>query len=141
MREILSKQKYAAAILATAIGGSALTGCASESAQTWEIGVVCPTGSNVQVGALDTHPYAIGDNDARINVVCADKAGVDMGVTGMELTKGQGAVINSNKTYTNMIEVKYQDQRDGYSPDISMDALVGYIMTDNVKVESVAVTD
>lgn len=141
MSEVLSAPKYVAVLVAAAIGGSALTGCASKAAQTWEIGVVCPEGSKVEIGSLDTEPYVYSDNDARIDVICADKSGTGKGVTGMELTKGQGAIINSSKEYTNLIEVKYEDQRDGYTPEISMDALAGFIVTDNVKIESVAVTD
>jgi len=139
MSEILGVKKYAAALLLAGIGGSALTGCASRSAQTWEVGVVCPSGSEVQIGSLDTDPYVYDGNDARIDVVCVDKTGVDIGVTGMELTKGQGAVIDSNKDYSDMVEIKYKDQADGYTPEIDMDALTGFIVTDNVKIVSVAV--
>jgi hypothetical protein len=141
MSEVLSAPKYVAVILAAAIGGSALTGCAGKAAQTWEIGVVCPEGTNVQVGSLDTDLYAYGSNDGRVEIICANKSGVDAGVTSMELTKGQGSIINSNKEYTDTVEIKYEDQRDGYAPEISMDALIGSIVTDNVKIESVAVTD
>src|SRR6478735_417611 len=141
MSELLGVRKYAAAVVTAGIGFSALTGCADSSAQTWEVGVVCPEGSNVQVGALDTEPFVIGQNDARIDVLCVDEAGKDLDVTSMELTKGQGAVINTNKDYTNLIEIKYEDQRDGYDPEVSMDTLLGYILADNVKIESVAVTD
>jgi hypothetical protein len=141
MSEFLGARKYSAAVLVAGIGGSMLTGCASTSAQTWEIGVVCPQGSKAEVESLDTDPYFAGDNDARIDVMCANKQGINKGVTGMELTKGQGAIIDSSKDYTNTVQIKYEDQRDGYTPEISMDALTGFIVTDNVKIESVAVTD
>ena len=141
MSEVLSAPKYVAAMLAAGIGFSALTGCASSSPQTWEIGVVCPNDSEAQVGSLDNDPYVYGGNDARMDIICTDKSGVDMGVTSMELTKGQGAVINSNKDYTNMIEIKYEDQKDGSTPEIGMDAMTGFIVTDNVKIQSVAVAN
>lgn len=140
MSEVLSVPKYVKALVAAGIGVSALTGCAQKSPQTWEVGVVCPDGGRAQVGGLDTDPYTYSENDARITVTCANKAGTDMGVTSLELTKGQGAVINSNKTYTDMIEIKYQDQFDGYTPEINMSTGTGLIMADNVKIESVAVT-
>lgn len=141
MSEVLRTPKYIGMILAAGIGGSALTGCAGSSPQTWELGVVCPEGSEVQVGSLNTDIYVYGDNDARINVVCADESGKDVGVTSMELTKGQGSIINSNKTYSSMIEIKYEDQFDGYDPEINMNATLGQITTDNVKIQSVAVTE
>lgn len=141
MSEVLRVPKYVGIILAAGIGSSALTGCADKSAQTWEIGVVCPDGTETQVGSLENDIYLYGDNDARIDVMCTDKSGKDVGVTSMELTKGQGSIINSNKEYTNMVEIKYEDQTDGYDPEITMDALTGYVVTDNVKIQSVAVTD
>ncbi len=141
MSEFLSARKYMAAVVLAGVGSTALTGCGGESSQTWEIGVVCPKGTKVEVGSLDTDPYAFGSNDARVDVICADKLGIDAGVTGMELTKGQGAIVNSNKDYTSTIEIKYDDPMDGYNPTISMDAITGFIVADNVKVESVAVTD
>lgn len=141
MSEFLSARKYAAALLTAGIGSSVLTGCADKAPQTWEVGVVCPKGSEAQIGSLDTDLYVYGDNDARIDVVCADENGTDKGVTSLELTKGQGAIINSNKEYTNTIEIKYEDQHDGYAPELSMDTLSGFIVADNVKIESVAVTE
>jgi hypothetical protein len=140
MSEYLRVPKYISAVIAAGIGISALSGCSNEIA-SWQIGVVCKDGSEAQVGSLEDDPYYLSDNDAVINVNCVDETGKSTTIVGMELVKGEGAIIDSNKDYTNIIEINYDDQWDGYEPEIEFDSATGIISADNVKVKSTAVLE
>ncbi len=139
MSEYLRVPKYISGVVAAGIGLSALTGCGEATAETWEVGVVCKNDDKVQVASLDNDPYYYSDDETIIDVVCVDENNILSDVVSLELTKGNGEVINTNKVYTNTIEIKYEDQTDGYDPEIEFDSFTGNITTDNAEINSVAV--